>query len=246
MPRRRPSHPPPPFEDRADAGRKLASALAERLGELGWGDPIVLALPRGGVPVGYEVARALRAPLDVVVARKIGAPQQPELGIGAVAWGEAGGLYVLHAHARRIPGVTEEYIGKVAAREEAEARRRLALYRGDRPEADLSERTAILVDDGLATGVTARAAILALRECEPRWLVLAVPVCAHATAEAVRPEVDDLVCPLVPRDLEAVGLYYASFEQTTDDEVISLLNKAREETDGGWEGTTPSHPPNGS
>jgi len=230
MPRRRLTRPKPPFEDRADAGRRLGVELRSRLGDLRGEEAIVLALPRGGVPVGYWAARALGVPLDVVVARKIGAPEQPELGIGAVAPGEAGVVVrVLHGRAREVAGVTSEYIERATARERAEALRRLRLYRGDRPQRDLTGKTAILVDDGLATGVTARAAILALREREPRRLVLAVPVCARATAEAIRPEVDDFVCLRIPKDLEAVGLYYGSFEQTTDGEVIELLERARNE-----------------
>jgi predicted phosphoribosyltransferase len=228
--------PEPPFKDRADAGRKLGARLAGLLPSEP--APVVLALPRGGVPVGYEVARSLRAPLDVVVARKLGAPEQPELGVGAVAlWeGSAGSVRVLHEHAGQVPGVTREYLRETAAREEAEARRRLGLYRGDRSPPELAGQNTVLVDDGLATGVTARAAILAVRGANPRRLVLAVPICARPTAAALRPEVDDLVCLHAPRDLYAVGLYYGDFGQTPDEEVVHLLEAARSFEDGGRAG----------
>jgi len=182
------------FEDRGDAGRRLAERLAPYAEE----SPLVFALPRGGVPVAAEVSRSLRAPLEVIVSRKLGAPGQPEFGIGAVA---PGGVRVLNERAIRALGIEEDYLKLVSARELAEAERRLRLFRGDRPYPDLEGRTAILVDDGLATGVTARAALLALRRMRPRRLVLAFPVCAPQTAELLRPETDDLVCLLAPADL---------------------------------------------
>ncbi len=208
------------FEDRADAGRRLAGRLASYADER----PVVFALPRGGVPVGAEVSRALGAPLEVIVARKLGAPGQPEFGIGAVA---PGGVRILNERAVQVLGIPEDYLDRVSAHESAEAERRLRLFRGDRPYPDLETRTAILVDDGLATGVTARAALLALRRLNPRWLVLAVPVCAPQTAELLRPETDDLVCLLMPTDLEAVGFWYRNFEQVPDEEVVRLLEEAR-------------------
>ncbi|MBD0357826.1 MAG: phosphoribosyltransferase [Rubrobacter sp.] len=208
------------FEDRVDAGRQLAERLAPYAEER----PVVFALPRGGVPVGAEVSRSLGAPLEVIVSRKLGAPGQPEFGIGAVA---PGGVRVLNERAVRALGIEEDYLEMISARELAEAERRLKLFRGDRPYPDLERRTAILVDDGLATGVTARAALLALRRMNPRRLVLAVPVCALQTAELLRPEADDLICLLAPANLEAVGLWYRNFEQTSDEEVVRLLEEVR-------------------
>ena len=208
------------FEDRRDAGRRLAERLAPYRDKR----PVVFTLPRGGVPVGFEVSRALNAPLDIIVARKLGAPGQPEFGIGAVA---PGGMRVLNERAVRALGIPEDYLDWVSDRETAEVARRLRLFRCDRPYPDLETMTAILVDDGLATGVTARAALLALRRLNPRRLVLAVPVCAPQTAELLRPEADDLICLLAPDDLEAVGLYYRDFEQVPDEEVIRLLEEAQ-------------------
>jgi putative phosphoribosyl transferase len=208
------------FEDRVDAGRQLAERLAPYAEER----PVVFALPRGGVPVGAEVSRSLGALLEVIVSRKLGAPGQPEFGIGAVA---PGGVRVLNERAVRALGIEEDYLEMISARELAEAERRLKLFRGDRPYPDLERRTAILVDDGLATGVTARAALLALRRMNPRRLVLAVPVCALQTAELLRPEADDLICLLAPDNLEAVGLWYRNFEQTSDEEVVRLLEEVR-------------------
>lgn len=211
------------FESRADAGRRLA----ERLAHYRDADPIVLALPRGGVPVAAEVARSLGAPLDVFVSRKLGAPGQPELGIGAVA---QGGARVLNARVVEHLGIPDDYLDRITEKELAEVERRLVLLRGEgRLEPEVRGRTALLVDDGLATGVTARAAIGALRERNPRRLVLAVPVCPPQTAGLLAPEVDDLVCLEMPQDFVAVGLWYRDFEQTTDEEVVALLEEARRE-----------------
>jgi putative phosphoribosyl transferase len=210
------------FKDRADAGRRLAERLAPLRDE----DPIVLALPRGGVPVGVEISRVLDAPLDVFISRKLGAPDQPELGIGAVA---QGGTRVLNEDIVQQIGIPDEYIEEITHRELAEVGRRLRILRGGRPEPEVRDRTAILVDDGLATGVTARAAVSALRERNPRRLVLAVPVCPPRTARILAPEVDRLICLRTPEDFVAVGLWYRDFEQVTDDEVVELLEKARRE-----------------
>jgi len=207
------------FEDRADAGRVLAQVLMVYKKD----NPIVLALPRGGVVVGYEVARALDAPLDVIVARKLGAPGHEELGIGAIA---PGGVRILDEEVLQWLGISEAQIKRVTARETEEMNRRLHLYRGNRPPLDVSGRTAILVDDGLATGVTARAAIESVRRQEPQRLIVAVPVCASETAERLRPRVDNLVCASVPPNFRAVGLWYNRFAQTTDQEVIALLDRA--------------------
>ena len=215
----------PPFEDRRDAGRKLAAKLSRFRG----GRCVVFGLPRGGVPVGYEISRSLGAPLDVFVSRKLGAPGQPEFGIGAVA---AGGVRVLNEDVVKRLGITDEYVERITARETAEVERRLRYFRGDRPEPEVGGRTAILVDDGLATGVTARAAVEALRLRGPRRLILAAPVCAAQTAELFRPGVDELVCLESPTDLGAIGFWYRDFQQTTDEEVVELLERARSERGG--------------
>jgi putative phosphoribosyl transferase len=210
------------FEDRADAGRRLAERLSSYKDER----PVVFVLPRGGVPVGAEISRLLDAPLEVIVARKLGAPGQPEFGIGAVA---PGGVRVLNERAVQALGIPEDYLEWVAGRESAEVERRLNLFRGEgRPYPDLQARTAILVDDGLATGVTARAALLALRRLNPRRLVLAIPVCAPQSIEPLRSETDDLICLLTPDELEAVGLWYRNFEQVPDEEVVRLLESLQE------------------
>jgi putative phosphoribosyl transferase len=212
----------PPFEDRRDAGRRLAGKLVRFRDER----PVVFALPRGGVPVGYEISRSLGAPLDVFVSRKLGAPDQPEFGIGAVA---AGGVRVLNEDVVRRLGITEDYVERITAQEIAEVGRRLRYFRGKRPEQKVGGRTAILVDDGLATGVTARAAVEALRLRGPRRLVLAAPVCAAQTVNLLMPRVDELVCLESPPDLGAIGFWYRNFEQTSDEEVVELLERARSE-----------------
>jgi putative phosphoribosyl transferase len=214
-----------PFRDREDAGRRLAERLAGYRDE----GSVVLALPRGGVPVRYEISRTLGTPLDVFVARKLGAPDQPELGIGAVA---QGGVRVLNEDALEALAVPDGYIARAAEEETAEIERRLELLRGERPEPEVRGRTAILVDDGLATGVTARAAVAALRSHDPRRLVLAVPVRAAQTAKILRSEVDELVCLEAPADLGAIGLWYEDFYQVPDEEVVGLLERARRERDG--------------
>lgn len=208
------------FEDRRDAGRRLGERVRARAAEQQWPDPVVLALPRGGVPVGAEVARALGAPLDVLVVRKIGLPGRSEVGIGAIA-GEAPPLFDERALA--MLGITPDELGADVARERAELHRREALYRRGAPGPDLRGRTAVLVDDGLATGVTARAAARLLRGEEPARLVLAVPVGDRRAAAGLRPEVDDLVCLSEPADFRAVGLWYGDFDQVPDDEVLRVL-----------------------
>ena len=214
------------FRDRRDAGRQLGQLLLRYRDAAS----VVLALPRGGVPVGYEVARALGAPLDVLVARKIGAPSQPELGIGAIA---PGGVIVLDERTVAALGVTEAELEAIVARETAEMARRLARYRGDRPPPELRDRTVIVVDDGLATGVTARAAIASVRLEEPQAVVLAVPVAAPESARAFGALVDDLVAVMMPYDFRAVGLWYEDFEQTSDEEVLDLLDRARHDLTAG-------------
>lgn len=210
------------FADRAEAGRRLA----KKLGALRHESPVVLALPRGGVVLGYEIARALDAPLDVIVARKVGAPRQPELGIGAVA---PGGVTLVDERTTAALGITEDEFEALAERARAEMGRRLRRYRGGEAFPDLAGRTAILVDDGLATGVTATAAVHALRRLHPRRIVLAVGVCALQTAEALTSLVDDLICLAIPEPFRAVGLWYDDFTQVSDEEVIDLLERARAE-----------------
>jgi putative phosphoribosyl transferase len=211
-----------PFEDRRDAGRKLAAKLSRFRG----GGCVVFGLPRGGVPVGYEISRSLGAPLDVFVSRKLGAPGQPEFGIGAVA---AGGVRILNTDVIRRLGIPDEYVERITAQEIAEVNRRLRFFRGGRPEMEVGGRTAILVDDGLATGVTAHAAVEAMKLRKPGRLILAAPVCAAQTAELFASRVDELLCLASPSDLGAIGLWYKNFDQTTDEEVVQLLEKARDE-----------------
>jgi putative phosphoribosyl transferase len=209
------------YRDRRDAGR----ALAERLSHFkGCSDLIVLALPRGGVPVAYEVAHALGVPLDVFVVRKLGYPGQEEYAIGAIA---SGGVQVLNPFA--IDGVSELQLGHIVSRERAELARREALYRGSKPPVDVRGRTVIVVDDGLATGATMRAAVAALRQHDPARLIVAVPVGAEDTCQQLRSEADEVVCPSTPSPFRAVGLWYQEFPQTSDQEVHRLLEDAQRE-----------------
>ncbi|MFH0245419.1 phosphoribosyltransferase [Streptomyces sp. HK10] len=208
------------FHDRTQAGRMLAEPLRDlqRAGEIG--DPLVLALPRGGVPVGDEVARALHAPLDVLVARKIGAPFNPEFGVGAVA---GGGPPLFDEQSLRMLGLTAGDLAGQVGRERAELRRREHLYRGGRPALELRGRTAVVVDDGLATGVTARAALHAARVLEPELLVLAVPVSSVQAAAAMEGVADLLVCLETPPSFQGVGQWYEDFHQVGDEEVVAAL-----------------------
>jgi predicted phosphoribosyltransferase len=208
------------FADRRDAGRVLADRLAHWANRPG---VIVLALPRGGVPVGYEVARALGAPLDVFLVRKLGMPGHEELALGAVA---SGGVRVLNADLVRDLAVSDAAIEAIAARELRELARREQLYREGRPPRDVEGHTVILVDDGLATGATMLAAIAALRRRKPARIVVAVPTAAPDTCEQLRAEVDEVVCAITPYPFHAVGVWYEDFDQTTDDEVQELLASA--------------------
>lgn len=210
----------PPFKDRHDAGRFLATKLTAYADRP---DVIVLALPRGGVPVGYEVARALHAPLDVFLVRKLGVPGQRELAMGAIA---SGGVRVLNADLIRALQIPPQAVEAVIAEEETELQRRERAYRDDRPPLVVRDRTAILVDDGLATGSTMRAAAQALRQEHAVQIVVAVPVAPPETCAEFRAEVDDVVCALTPDPFYAVGLWYADFAQTTDEEVHDLLRRA--------------------
>ena len=211
---------PSRFHDRAEAGRRLADELRKYAGRP---DVIVLALPRGGVPVAFEVARALRAPLDVFIVRKLGMPGHEEFAIGALA----GGVRLLNDRVVAAYGLSQREIDRVTAAEQAELERRERSYRGDRPFPDLRGKTAILVDDGLATGSTMHAAVEALRLEGPSKIVVAVPVSAAETCDAFREVADDIVCVMTPTPFHAVGLWYEDFSQTTDEEVHDLLDRAR-------------------
>ena len=211
------------FRDRREAGRHLVSKLGAYAGR---SDVIVLALPRGGVPVAYEVAHALGAPLDVFLVRKLGVPGQEELAMGALASGD---VRVLNEDVVRMLGIPPAMIDAVAARERAELARREAAYRGARPPVDVRGRTAILVDDGLATGATMRAAAAALRQQGPLRLVIAVPLAAPETCHTLAAEVDEIVCAMTPEPFYSVGLWYDDFSQTSDEEVRDLLEQAARE-----------------
>jgi predicted phosphoribosyltransferase len=208
------------FRDRAEAGSLLASALDAYANRR---DVLVLALPRGGVPVGYEVARALGVPLDVFLVRKLGVPGREELAMGAIA---SGGVRLTNDEVVRALKISEQVLNTVAAEQRRELARRERAYRGDRPQPDVCGRTVILVDDGLATGTSMRAAIAALRLQAPLCIVVAVPVAAPSTCEEFRAEVDDVVCVRTPEPFYAVGLWYDDFAQTSDQTVRLLLARA--------------------
>ncbi len=211
----------PRFPDRVEAGQLLGRELARKLGKRD--DVIVLALPRGGVPVGYEVAHALDAPLDVFIVRKLGVPGHEELAMGAIA---SGGVRVLNRDVLGYVPVSEKAIDAVAAREQRELERRERSYRGSRPPLDVRNKTVIVVDDGLATGSTMRAAVAAVRKMEPRAVLVAVPVAAPTTCDEFRDEGIDTICLRTPEPFQAVGLWYEDFSQTTDEEVHELLDRA--------------------
>jgi putative phosphoribosyl transferase len=204
------------FQDRADAGRQLAAKLSRYAHP----DTRVLALPRGGVPVALEVARALRAPLDVFIVRKLGAPGREELALGAIA---SGGVCVVNEETVGMLEVDREQIDAIVRREARELQRREQVYRGGLPAHDVAGRTVILVDDGLATGASMYAAILALRRRTPRSIVVAIPVAPPDTVAALRRHVDDIVVVATPQPFRGVGAWYADFRQVDDDEVRSLL-----------------------
>lgn len=209
------------FANRSEAGRSLAHELA---GYRGCDDVLVLGLPRGGVPVAYEVARALDAPLDVMVVRKLGVPGQPELAMGAIA---SGGVRLLNEQIVRALAITEETLEPVTRAEQHELERRERAYRGDAPPFTAAGRRVILIDDGVATGATMRAAIAALRKLSPARLIVAVPTAPRDTCDVLRAEADELVCLDMPEPYIAVGNWYRNFGQTSDEEVRSLLARAR-------------------
>ncbi len=209
------------FRDRIEAGAALASKLTTYRGQP---DVRVLALPRGGVPVAFEVAQALHAPMDVFSVRKLGLPSHPEVAMGAIA---TGGVRVLNASLVQTLRIPDAVIEAVAAREQRELERRERAYRGDLPPLDVRGRTVILVDDGLATGATMRAAVRAARKLGATRVVVAVPIGARETCEEFRAEADETVCAYTPEPFHAVGQWYADFSETTDDEVHALLDRIR-------------------
>ncbi|HZS07918.1 MAG TPA: phosphoribosyltransferase [Blastocatellia bacterium] len=213
------------FRDRVEAGMMLARRLKEYAGR---SDVLVFALPRGGVPVGYEVARSLNVPLDVVIVRKLGVPGQEELAMGAIA---SGGVRVMNEDVLPFLSVSREAVERVVAREQKELERREQLYRGKRPFPDVRGKTVLLVDDGIATGTTMRSAVEALKKQQPAKVVVAVPVAARSTCEEFNAKADheSCVCLEMPDPFFAVGLWYENFAQTTDEEVRDLLALAARE-----------------
>jgi len=211
------------FKDRTEAGRLLANKLK---GYANRDDVVVLALPRGGVPVAFEIARKLKAPLDVFIVRKLGVPWQEELAMGAIA---TGGVRVLNEDVVKACKISDDQMELVQAREQKELERRDQLYRGGRPAPEVRGRTVILVDNGIATGTTMRAGLAALRKLEPARIVVAVAVAPKSTYEELRAEADELVCLLTPEFFFAISMWYEEFEQTTDDEVRDLLARAFEQ-----------------
>jgi putative phosphoribosyl transferase len=211
------------FKNRADGGRKLAARLTRYANR---GDVLVLALPRGGVPVAYEVSKELKAPLDVFLVRKLGVPGYEELAMGAIA---SGGVRVINEELVNYLGIPEEVIDSIAAVEQRELERRAVAYRDDRPAPNVKDCVVILIDDGLATGSTMRAAAASLRLQKPRRIVVAVPVSSPETCEEFRSEVDEIVCAVTPQHFQGVGLWYEDFSQTSDEEVRELLKRAAQQ-----------------
>lgn len=205
------------FPNRTVAGQQLAARLTSYADR---SDMLVLGLPRGGVPVAYEVAKALHAPLDICLVRKLGVPAHKELAMGAIA---AGGVRVLNYDVVSWLGISGKTIDEVAAKELKELQRRDRAYRGDRPQPEIRDRTVILVDDGIATGATIRAAIAVIKSQQPARLIVATPVAPPSTCEELKAEVDEVVCLMTPELFYAIGLWYEDFSQTTDDEVRELL-----------------------
>lgn len=212
----------PTFSNRIEAGRILASRLGEYANR---SDVIILALPRGGVPVAFEVARALDAPMDVFIVRKLGVPGQEEFGFGALA---SGGITIFNESLIRALKMPDSMIQKVVEREQKELERRENLYRANRPPLNLKGKTVIIVDDGLATGATVRAAIAAVRTKQPKQIIVAAPVASRETCGEIERKSDDLcICAMTPEPFYGVGMWYRNFEQTTDAEVIEILAGAR-------------------
>jgi putative phosphoribosyl transferase len=208
-----------PFTNRLDAGRQLTKQLKAYINQP---DLIILGLPRGGVPIAYEVAKALHAPLDVLIIRKLGVPNQKEFAMGAIS----GHTHYLNQDLINTLNISPDAIQKIIHLEQAELQRREALYRANLPPLDVSNKTIILVDDGIATGATVHAAIQTLRIQKPKQIILAVPVAAASSCSALKPLVDNLICLQKPTDLQAVGQWYEDFSETTDTEVLNLLYNA--------------------
>lgn len=209
------------YASRRQAGQALVGPLLPYMAR---NHVVVLALPRGGVPVGYEVARALHAPLDVFIVRKLGVPFQPELAMGALA---SGGVLVVDEHVTKWTGVSQDALEDVKRKAEAEIHRQERVFRGGRPQVDLTGRTVILVDDGLATGATMRAAVTAVRRLHPARIVVAAPVGSREACEDIERLADELVCLSMPREFSAVGEWYEDYSQISDSEVADLLNDTR-------------------
>ncbi len=209
------------FRDREDAGQQLAEKLKNYRKE----SPLILALPRGGVPIGYRVAQMLKAPLDVFVVRKIGAPGNPEFGVGAVA----PDVCILDEDLLRLLGLNPSDMQENILREKQELNRRLQLYRGGKDFPNISGKTVILVDDGIATGITVRAALQAIQRLRPRKLILAVPVASSQALEMLNEQVDEIICLKTPSHFYAVGTFYLNFTQVSDTEVLSCLKQAQQE-----------------
>jgi len=208
------------FQDRSEAGRILARQLEKYKNRP---DVLVLALPRGGVPVAYEVAKELNAPLGIFLVRKLGVPGHEEVAMGAIA---TGGIRILNEDFIRQLGIPKRVVDAVTAREQQELERRERLYRGEQPAPDIKGRTVIIVDDGLATGSTMKAALAALRKQQPAKLVVAVPTAPPETCDSLRADADEVICAVTPDPFLAVGAWYRGFDQTTDDEVRDLLKRA--------------------
>lgn len=209
------------YKNRQDAGYQLAQKLKKYTND----KPVIIALPRGGVVLGYEVAKMLNAQLDVIVPRKIGAPFHPEFGVGAIA---PKGIRILNPEYINLLRISESQIEQIIEEETIEMNRRIKLYRKDLPPLDLHEKMVIIVDDGIATGVSTKAAVLSVKQMNPKKIILAVPVCPPDMAINFRKEVDEFLCLKEPPDFYAVGAYYNDFEQVTDEEVINLIQKAKE------------------
>lgn len=206
------------FKNRSSAGKKLAKKLKKYQQE----NVIVLALPRGGVPVGYEIAKLLASPFNVIVSRKIGAPQNPELGIGAIS---ENNVSLMNKRIASLLNISQNQVENIIKKEKKELSRRIRLYRNNQSLPDLSGKTVILVDDGLATGVTAKAAIESIKKLKPEKIVFAAPVCARESVKQLSPDADQIVCLYTPSALQAIGIYYKNFQQVTDQEVVRLINK---------------------
>jgi len=210
------------FEDRKQAGKLLAGQLIQYKDQ----KPIILALPRGGVPVAFEVAKVLHAPLDIIVSRKIGALHDPEFGIGAIS---EEGTQVLDNSSIELLKISKEELDRIIQTENRELKRRVVLYRKGKPLSSIKDKTVILVDDGLATGVTAHAAIAAIKKHKPKQIILACPVCAHDIEKDIEKLVDKIICIITPMNLSAIGCWYRNFEQVDDEKVMEFLkqNKGR-------------------